>query len=252
MTNPFLAEQVTAIKRGLATVIHCDPADFDREGIQFVEVPNPGDSGDVACNVSFGPGTVVSVGASYAPAARAAAPADHIEASTSTFLEAIATDARGRGHTVTVLTPSIGYALARPAAAPPTPDGFRMERHDADWMNAQQPSNALPNAVGTPGDHHRQKANRFSLAFYETATGVLAAAAGAVDTGGLLEVGVDVLPGYRGRHLSVAATRALVVEILAEGRAPFYGCAGTNIASQRTAAACGFVPVCSIACVVRA
>jgi RimJ/RimL family protein N-acetyltransferase len=81
------------------------------------------------------------------------------------------------------------------------------------------------------------------------ATGAPVAVAGAFQTFGLLEIGVDVVPAFQGRGLAPLVVRAATAAILARGAEPFYACAATNIRSHRTALAAGFLPVCSDATV---
>lgn len=56
------------------------------------------------------------------------------------------------------------------------------------------------------------------------------------------QIGVDVLPEYRRRGIASALTSSLAVEILKQGKVPFYCCAWSNIKSARNAMKCGFVP----------
>ena len=73
--------------------------------------------------------------------------------------------------------------------------------------------------------------------------GKLAALAGcSADCGQMYQIGVDVLPAYRGRGLSSVLTSRLAEEILAMGKVPFYCAAWSNIRSVRNAIACGFKP----------
>ena len=56
------------------------------------------------------------------------------------------------------------------------------------------------------------------------------------------QIGIDVLPAYRGRHIAAALVSRLAQEILACGKVPFYCAAWSNIRSVRTAIASGFRP----------
>ncbi len=56
------------------------------------------------------------------------------------------------------------------------------------------------------------------------------------------QIGVDVLPQYRGQGIASALTSNLAVEILERDKVPFYCCAWSNIPSARNATRCGFVP----------
>ncbi len=80
-------------------------------------------------------------------------------------------------------------------------------------------------------------------------------AVGAYDSGGLIglagasadcekmwQIGVDVLPEYRGKGVASALTSRLAREIFERGRVPFYCSAWSNIPSVRNAVKCGFIP----------
>jgi len=58
----------------------------------------------------------------------------------------------------------------------------------------------------------------------------------------MYQIGVDVLPEYRGRGIASAVTSRLALEILELGKVPFYCAAWSNIASVRNAIRCGFRP----------
>ena len=71
----------------------------------------------------------------------------------------------------------------------------------------------------------------------------LTALAGAsADCDQMWQIGVDVLPAYRGRGLAKAVTSCLPAEVFARGKVPFYCAAWSNIPSVRNALACGFYP----------
>ena len=56
------------------------------------------------------------------------------------------------------------------------------------------------------------------------------------------QIGIDVLPEYRGQGVATALTSRLAQEILARGKVPFYCAAWCNVRSVRTALASGFRP----------
>lgn len=56
------------------------------------------------------------------------------------------------------------------------------------------------------------------------------------------QIGVDVKPTHRNRGLATALVRTLKDIIGERGMCPYYCCAWSNVASQRTAASAGFVP----------
>lgn len=68
----------------------------------------------------------------------------------------------------------------------------------------------------------------------------LAACSADCDT--MWQIGVDVLPEYRRRGIASALTSWLALEILNEGRVPFYCAAWSNIRSVRNAIRSGFRP----------
>lgn len=56
------------------------------------------------------------------------------------------------------------------------------------------------------------------------------------------QIGVDVLPAYRGNGIAAAVTGRLALEILALGKVPFYCCAWSNLPSAKNAVKSGFSP----------
>lgn len=69
-----------------------------------------------------------------------------------------------------------------------------------------------------------------------------ALAACSADCDSMWQIGIDVLPAYRGRGIATALVTRLTREILARGKVPFYCCAWSNVASARTAFRSGFLP----------
>ncbi len=58
----------------------------------------------------------------------------------------------------------------------------------------------------------------------------------------LWQIGIDVLPAYRGQGLGAGLVTMLRQEILARGHIPYYGTSLANVFSRRIAQQCGFVP----------
>lgn len=56
------------------------------------------------------------------------------------------------------------------------------------------------------------------------------------------QIGIDVLPEYRGQGIASSLTSRLALEILERGRVPFYCAAWSNIGSVRNAIRSGFRP----------
>ncbi len=57
------------------------------------------------------------------------------------------------------------------------------------------------------------------------------------------QIGVDIIPEFRGKGLGPVLVSTLANEILLRGRIPYYGTWPGNIYSQRTALKSGFLPV---------
>ena len=73
--------------------------------------------------------------------------------------------------------------------------------------------------------------------------GALVGLAGcSADCEDMWQIGVDVLPCYRGRGIASALTGRLTAEILGRDKVPFYCAAWSNLASVRSALRCGFRP----------
>ena len=67
-------------------------------------------------------------------------------------------------------------------------------------------------------------------------------AGASADCAGMFQIGIDVLPGYRKQGIGSALTSRLALEVLKDGKVPFY-CAGwANTASVRNAVRSGFRP----------
>lgn len=67
-------------------------------------------------------------------------------------------------------------------------------------------------------------------------------AGASADAEEMWQIGVDVLPDYRGQGIAAAITSNLALAVLERGKVPFYGCLWANVASQRNALRCGFRP----------
>lgn len=62
------------------------------------------------------------------------------------------------------------------------------------------------------------------------------------DGEGFWQIGINVLPGYRGLGMASNLTALLAQELLRRGIVPFYGTAESHILSQNTALGAGFRP----------
>ena len=62
------------------------------------------------------------------------------------------------------------------------------------------------------------------------------------DCDAMWQIGVDVLPAYRGQGIAGAVTSQLAHAVFQRGKVPFYCAAWSNIKSVRNALRCGFKP----------
>ncbi len=65
------------------------------------------------------------------------------------------------------------------------------------------------------------------------------------DSGIFWQIGIDILPEFRGGGLASELVSALTQEVFMNGAVPYYGTWGGNIASQNVARKCGYYPAWS-------
>ena len=71
---------------------------------------------------------------------------------------------------------------------------------------------------------------------------LIALAGCSADSDTMWQIGIDVLPEYRRQGVASSLTSILALETIHRGRAPFYCCAWSNVASARNAIRAGFRP----------
>lgn len=76
---------------------------------------------------------------------------------------------------------------------------------------------------------------------HDKVIGIASAALSPIE--GMWEIGVDVLLDYRQANLGTYLVSCLTKELLAQEIVPFYSASVTNIASQRIAGKCGYLPL---------
>ncbi len=87
----------------------------------------------------------------------------------------------------------------------------------------------------------RQERDEIAVGAYEN--GKLIGLAGASsDCKTMYQIGIDVLPEYRGNNIATALVSQLAIVLINMGKVPFYCAAWSNIKSVRTAIKCGFRP----------
>jgi GNAT superfamily N-acetyltransferase len=236
-----------ATREAYAQGLRCDVSAFESEALTIVDRPKES-PWNTAIAATFGTGTVLCIDPAYREFVEANPPKKHYHAMSTAFFGAIAAEGQRRGVKLLFWSPGICFTIAEHPPELSVPAGFEFREQDAAWMNAEQQNHRFENGVGAAGKDGREFRNRFALALYDAA-GEIAAVAGAFDTYGMLEIGVDVLRGQRGQGLGRLVVSAMAREIMRRGETPFYGCGATNIRSHVTAESCGFRAVLSDATV---
>ena len=244
MTSAFQAGQVAALQQSFARLTAADVSAFTSQHVTITQRPEPSYWPFAAMVVSFGAGTVACFEASHLDWAREHVPDDADRA--PYFVLALERDAKANGVALHAIPPMLGWALASRPESTTAPAGLRLERVDAAWMNEWQGRRLFTNALGHPQQVHRRFRNQFASVLFDASDQPIAVA-GAYDSAGPLEIGVDVTRDAQGRGLATVVVRDVAAAILAAGRTPYYACSVTNTRSQRTALASGFLPALSLA-----
>ena len=232
--------------RQLAETLGCDPAAFETNMLTVVERPAASREPFIALVATLGTGTVVSVDARFIEFAQTLTIAPHFRAfHSAAFAQPLVDEAKARGMALTWRGPNLAFV---PASAPPEfalPHGFEARKVGREWRAQYLASRLFENGLGEPGNTYVEQFWRSAIVAFG-ADGEPAALAGTYDDGeGLLEIGVEVARPFRGIGLANAVVARQAAAILTAGATPTYYCAPTNIRSQRTAFACGLVPVAS-------
>ena len=238
MTNRDLLE--TELRQSAADM-HCAPEDFKRDAPVIVRSGADERARKYltlpfrCAMVSYGSNIVASVGAECEGIARdylAKYPLIHsFEPPHMHVLhEALAEQGLGIGMTAEYWLPDLTRLEALPCAYETkvlTPDSFA-ELYTPEWSNALC--------------EKRAELDVLAVGAYDG--GRLIGLAGcSADCADMWQIGVDVLPEYRGRYIAPALTSTLAMEILRRGKVPFYCCAWCNLPSARNAVRSGFRPV---------
>lgn len=249
MRSGLFEEQRAAMKGIFADVTASDPRAFEADGIMVTARPEPAAWPFTAMIVGFGTGIVVCVEERYLAWAR-----EHAKTTpqrVNYLAMPLTAEAAKRGEDVHPVPPLIGFALSRKPSVSGVPEGYRLERVEKGWMDEWQARDAFTNALGMSAQVHRRFRNHFAYALFD-GSGAPAAVSGAYATAALSEIGVDVAPTHRGRGLAPIVVSAVAADLLAEAKTPFYECEVRNVASQHTALASGFMPVCTVSVVMAA
>ncbi len=119
------------------------------------------------------------------------------------------------------------------------PDGFTYEMVEQGDIPQLYQYEGFRNAMGYDINHPRPDV----LVILARKNEIIVGMAGAsIDCAMMWQVGLDVLPEYRGNGLGAYLVNSLTLEILKRGYVPYYGTATSNIASQRVAHRAGYYP----------
>lgn len=232
MNFPITQAQILEeTRRQLAIDMSCQPEDFLRDGVVFTEVDNhpgrrPFDRDDPHLEIAtMGKGIVVTAASSILPAVKAQ-------------LDGLCRDE--------IFVQPFIYGISlyylpdlsdlRPLSLA---EGYELRVFEQTDMATFYTHLGFPNSVSYDLAHPRPDV----LVFAAIKDGIVAGTAGASsDCVRLWQVGMDVLPEYRGAGLAAALVSQITVEILRRGFVPYYGTSVANVPSQRTARRAGYFP----------
>ena len=121
----------------------------------------------------------------------------------------------------------------------PSPGGFDYELVEGSDIPGLYRLEGFQNAIQYDLNHPRPDV---LVTLAKSRGNVVAMAGASADCEHMWQIGIDVLPDYRGHGLAAQLVNRLALEVLRRGRVPYYGTASSNIASQRVAHRAGFEP----------
>jgi len=119
------------------------------------------------------------------------------------------------------------------------PDGFTFALVEQDDIPALYHYDDFHNALQYDAAHPRPD---ILVTLAKLNDRIVGMAGASRDCAELWQIGMDVLPEYRGLGLGAYLVNRLTCETLRCGFVPYYGTASSNIASQRTAHRAGYYP----------
>lgn len=132
-----------------------------------------------------------------------------------------------------------GYLPAENLSPTFPPKGFSLCWLERGEISRFYPNQAWPNALQEAENPARPDMLALAALDGESIAGL----AGVSADGELLwQIGIDVLPEYRGRGLGTLLVRNLAAELAQRGKLPFYSSSLSNLHSQSIALRCGFRP----------
>ncbi len=219
------------VRRQLAIDMNCEPGDFIREGLTLCEARLNGGRRPFERQTPYleaatmGTGIVVSAD-------------DWLLAKISPVL-------MGKSRDDLFFAPffyghSLYYVPDNKTMKPlPCPDGLRLEIREGREIHSLYETKGFDNAILYDVHHPRPDVLVVSALAGDVIVGMAGASA---DCETLWQIGIDVLPPFRGLGLASCLVSHLAQMILERGKLPYYGTASSNIPSQSVAHRSGFVP----------
>ncbi len=217
------------VRAQLALELCCRPEDFDRDGYLFTEardVPGrrPFPRGALSLDMlTMGRGTVVSATAEHLPRImEKLSPLDQQDAFAQPFIA---------GHSLYYLPEHVDAPL------PPMPRGYALRWVERPDIPALYALKGFHNAIAYDVNHPRPDVLALLAMEGDRVIGMAACSA---DCERLWQVGIDVLPPWRGKGIAAALVGRLTAEIIRRGFVPYYGTGSTNVGSQSVAHRAGY------------
>ncbi len=223
------AEMHAALRAQLAIDMNCAPDDFDRDGILFFETrDNPGrrpfPRGERVFEIlTLGKAIVVTATPDILPFLR----------------DQLRDRFRDDAFSLPFVFGQAMYYLPDLARMPviALPDGFTLELCEKEDMPRVYAHEGFRNAVSYDLNHPRPDMVALIAKDGDTVVGMAGVSA---DCARLWQIGIDVLPAYRGQGIATALVSELTRETLRRGFIPYYGTSSANIPSQRVAHRAGY------------
>ncbi len=129
--------------------------------------------------------------------------------------------------------PAGGFSFVSP------PEGFSLKWLERREISSFYPNEAWPNALQEGENPARPDVLALAALDGEKIAGLAGASA---DGREMWQIGIDVMPEYRGQGLGTVLVRNLAAEVEKRDKLPFYFTSLSNLPSQNIAVSCGFRP----------
>lgn len=118
-------------------------------------------------------------------------------------------------------------------------EGYQTAVYEDEALDALYSDRSFSNAL-----LYRRDGSRHDILAVCAVNGrrIMGIAGAAYDSSTMAQIGVDVLPEFRGMGIGSALVSLCAAEVFSRGYVPYYGTWSGNIISQRLVARCGFYP----------